>query len=67
MSVDTQKSRKNAANCLIPSLAIHHHSFTTTALPLTRGAKQPTQNEEGGKQERGTMDRMGYGDGICLL
>jgi len=64
--LDTQNSRGNSANCLMPSMAIHHHGLTTTASPLTRGAKQPTQNEEGVKQERRTTDRAGYGDGICL-
>jgi len=64
--LDTQKSRENVANCLVPSLTIHHHGFTTTASPLARGAKQLTQNEEGGKREGGTKEMTGYGDGICL-
>jgi hypothetical protein len=59
--LDTQKSRENVANCLTPSPAIHHHGFTTTASPLTRGAKQLSQNEEeGGKREGVTKDKTGY-------
>jgi hypothetical protein len=38
----------------MPSLVIHYHGLTTTASPLARGAKQPTQNEEEeGKTGRG--------------
>jgi len=51
--LDTQKSRENVANCLTPSLAIHHLGLTTTASPVARGAKQPTQNKEEGKVGRG--------------
>jgi len=67
--LDTQKSRENVANCLTSSLGFHHHGLTTTASPVTRGAKQPTQNEEeegeAGNGDQG-HDRTGYGDGICL-
>jgi len=65
--LDTQKSRENVANCLAPSLTIHHHGFTTTASPLARGAKQLIQNEGGGKREGGTKERTGYGVGSACL
>lgn len=35
----------------------HHHGLTTTASPVTRGAKQPTQNEE----EEGEVGRGDLG------
>jgi hypothetical protein len=55
--LDTQKSRECVANCLTPSLAIHHHSLTTTASPIARGTEQPTQNEE----EEGKAGRWDQG------